>query len=451
MDIPIRKNDDIVLEICGMSSEGAGVGRYEGCAVFVPFALPGETVSVHIIKVARSYAVGKLNGVISCSPERCEPLCSVFAKCGGCALQHMSYSAQLEFKRNKVAEALKRLGGIDGVEVRPTIGMDDPSRCRNKGSFPFDGKEGEVKWGLFAPRSHRLIPVNDCIIENEASIKAAEAAAEWANANSVPAYDENAHTGILRHVVTRSCSGGTSVCIVTTGKLPKKEDLIKRLNAAVPHLASVFHNVNRADTNVITGAESRVIWGAETVTQRICGLDFSVSSESFLQVNSLQTERLYSLAIEGLELNGTESVADVFCGIGTISLLLAKHAGHVLGIECVPKAIENARSNALINGINNAEFICGNAEEVLPRCVAEGRKFDCITLDPPRKGAEPAVIEAIAASGAGKIAYISCDPATLARDLKLFNEKDYRIISVQPVDMFPMTAHVETVVLMTRN
>ncbi len=450
MNAPVKKNDDIVIEITGMSSEGSGVGRYEGFAVFVPFALPHETVEAHIIKVSGSYAVGKLTGVICASPDRVEPVCPAFTKCGGCALQHMSYAAQLGFKRNKVADALKRLGGIEDVEVKPTIGMDEPLRCRNKGSFPFAGIEGEVKWGLFAPRSHRLIPVTDCVIENESSISAAKAVAEWANANGVPAYDERSHTGILRHVVTRSCTGGTTVCIVTTGKLPNKDDITTRLKKAVPGLVSVVHNVNRADTNVIAGPESSVICGSDTVFQKICGLDFSVSSESFLQVNTVQTEKLYSLAIEGLELKGDESIADVFCGIGTISLLLAKKAGQVLGIECVPKAIENAKNNALINGIDNAEFVCGNAEEVLPRCVAAGRRFDCVTLDPPRKGAEPAVLDAIAQSGASKIAYISCDPATLARDLKLLKEKGCEIVSVQPVDMFPMTAHVETVVLMTK-
>jgi 23S rRNA (uracil1939-C5)-methyltransferase len=450
MSAPIKKNDDITLEITGVSSEGAGVGRYEGFAVFVPFTLAGETVSAHIIKVAGSYAVGKLIEVIKPSPERVEPLCPAFTKCGGCALQHVKYEAQLEYKRGVVRDALERIGGFEGIEVKPTIGMDEPLRYRNKGSFPFAEEGGRVRWGLYAARSHRLIDTSDCIIERGAAIRAAEAVAEWANEFGVPAYDESKRVGILRHVVTRSCTGGAAVCVVTQGKLPKKEALISYIREAVPEVRSIVHNINSKDTNVICGPEDRLIWGDETVTQEICGLSFEVSRESFLQVNPIQTEKLYSLAVDALGLDGSETVADVFCGIGTITLMLAKRAKRAFGIEYVAKAIEDAKRNAERNGINNAEFFCGAAEEVLPRLVSEGRRFDCVTLDPPRKGADPAVLSAVAQSGANRIAYVSCDPATLARDLKILCGFGYKIESVQPVDMFPMTAHVECVVLMTK-
>ncbi|MCR5809206.1 MAG: 23S rRNA (uracil(1939)-C(5))-methyltransferase RlmD [Clostridiales bacterium] len=446
MSAPFKKNDDITLEITGMSSEGSGVGRYEGFAVFVPFTLPGETVSAHIIKVTGSYAVGKLMEVIVPSPERVDPPCPVFKKCGGCTLMHMSYQAQLEYKRNAVRDALVRLGGFKDIEVKPVIGMDEPARYRNKGSFPFGNTDIGVTFGLYAQRSHRLVPTSDCIIERETAIRAAEAAADWASANGIPAYDEVTKRGVIRHVVTRSCTGGAAVCVVTTGKLPHKDDLIERIKKAVPEVRSIVHNVNPDDTNAICGKEDRLIYGSETVVQNMGGLDFEVSRESFLQVNPVQTEKLYSLAIEGLELKGNETVADVFCGIGTITLMLAKRAKSAVGIEYVEKAVDDAKRNAELNGIANADFICGAAETALPELIGKGRRFDAVTLDPPRKGADPEVLKAIAECGAEKIAYVSCSPATLARDLKLLAGYGFRIVSVQPVDMFPMTSHVETVV-----
>lgn len=450
MERPLSKNDDIALEITGETSDGAGVGRYNGFAVFVPFALPGETVDAHIIKVTSSYAVGKLLSVNKPSAERVTPPCPSYYKCGGCALQHMKYEAQLEFKRVQVRDALERIGGFNGVYVRNTIGMREPLRYRNKGSFPFAEVDGEIKWGLYAARSHRLIDAGDCIIERPEAVAAANAVRDWAEANGVSAYSEECCSGVLRHVVTRALTGGTAVCVVTTGELPAKDDLIERLKAALPELKSVVHNVNRRDTNVICGDEYRLVWGDPTVKQIICGMDFEVSAESFLQVNPIQTEKLYGLAVEGLKLNGSETAADVFCGIGAISLLLAKRAKAVVGIEYVEKAIDDAKRNARLNGIANAEFYCGAAEKLLPRLVREGMRFDAITLDPPRKGADPAVLEAVVESGADRIAYVSCNPATLARDLKLLCARGYRIDSVQPVDMFPMTGHVETVVLMSR-
>lgn len=450
MNVPLKKNDDIELMISGMTAEGAGVGRHEGFAVFVTGALPGETVRAHIIKVAKSYAVGKLMEVITPSSDRTEPLCSVFPKCGGCSLQHMSYGAQLRYKRSVISDALERIGGFEGIEVKPVIGMDDIAGYRNKGSFPFAEVDGKLRWGLYSAGSHRLIAPANCMIEDPAAVAAANAVQKWAERYSVPAYDELTGKGVLRHVVTRRCTGGASVCVVTTGSLPHSETLIKLLIDDVPGLASVVHNINSKSTNVICGTEYRTVFGADTVRHSICGLDFNVSAESFLQVNTAQTEKLYSAALDALALTGEEDVADLFCGIGTISLLIAKKAKSVTGIEYVEKAIENARDNAQLNGIDNAEFFTGAAEDVLPRLVADGRRFDCVCLDPPRKGADIAALDAIAESGAKRIVYVSCDPATLARDLKILCENGYGIVSVQPVDMFPMTGHVECVVLMSR-
>lgn len=450
MSAPVKKNDEISITISGMSSEGFGIGRYEGFAVFVPYAISGETVRVHIIKTASSYAVGKLIEVSEPSVDRCEPRCPVFLKCGGCSLMHMNYAVQLEYKRNLVKDALERIGGFKDVNVSPVMGMDDPFRYRNKGSFPFAPKGGRAAWGLYAPKSHRLIDASDCIIESQDAVNAAKAVAEWADSFGVPAYDELTGKGVLRHVVTRSLYGGSAVCIVTTGALPNKDELISAIRSAVPSVRSVMHNINPNSTNVIMGKVTRLIWGDETVCQTICGLEYSVSAESFLQVNTVQTEKLYSLASEGLGLTKDMSVLDLYCGIGTITLLLAEKAKRAVGIEYVPKAISNAKANAERNGIKNVDFICGSAETVLPRLVSDGMRFDAVTLDPPRKGADPDVLKAAAACGADRIAYISCNPATLARDLRILSNHCFKTDSVQPVDMFPQTSHVETVVLLSR-
>lgn len=450
MSIPLKKNDEISLEITGLTSEGAGVGRAEGVAVFVNGALPGERIRAHIIKTAGSYAVGKLVDIDSESPVRVTPTCPVFGKCGGCSLQHMDYSAQLEAKRETVRNALERIGGFKDVEVMPTLGMDEPMRYRNKGSFPFGYINGKACFGLYAARSHRLVNASLCGIEKPEALAACRAAAEWANKFAVPVYDEETHTGVLRHVVTRIMTGGVCTVIVTTGSLPHKDELVKLLRDNVEGLASVYHNVNPKATNVILGEEYRLIWGSENVIHRLNGLEFSVSPESFLQVNTSQTERLYSTVLRELALSGNEVCADLFCGIGTISLLIARNAKKAVGIEYVSRAVEDAKRNAGLNGIENAEFYAGPAESLLPRLVEEGAKFDAAVLDPPRKGADKAVLRAIAESGARKVVYVSCDPATLARDLKVLAEYGYEIGRVQPVDMFPMTAHVECVTMMIK-
>lgn len=449
MSVPVKKNDDITLEITGMTDEGSGVGRYEGFAVFVPYAMVGETVSVHIIKVTSSYAVGKLSSVLVSSENRVTPPCPVFRKCGGCALQHMSYKAQLDFKRQKVKDALERIGGFAGIEVKPVLGMDEPLRYRNKGSFPFASINGSPRWGLYAERTHRLIETDDCVIESEESVSAANAVRAWASENNVSVYDEETGKGLLRHVVTRTMTGGTAVVVVTTGKLPNEKALVSHIISSVKNTVSIYHNINNKNTNVICGDKYRLIWGEQNVIHNILGLDFEVSPESFLQVNTHQTEKLYDIAVEGLELNGSETCADIFCGIGTISLLLAKKSASVVGVEYVERAVEDAKRNALRNGISNAEFYSGAAEEVLPRLIEQGSRFDKAVLDPPRKGADAAVLRAVIASGAERIAYVSCNPATLARDLKILSSA-YKIDSVQPVDMFAMSGHVETVVLLSK-
>ncbi len=443
---PFQKNQELVLEITGVTSEGQGVARSEGVAFFVPFALPGETVKAHIIKVEKRYCIAKLLEILSASPSRVKPLCEAYEKCGGCALMHMDYAEQLKTKTQIVKDTLVRLGGFSDVTVNDTIGMNEPWRYRNKGSFPIGLIEGSVAFGFYAERSHRLIPLFDCPIEDARITALARTVTEWASRNRVPVYDERTGKGSLRACVIRVTSTGErTVVVVTKGELKAKESLMKMLD-----VESLYHNRNDRDTNVIFGDRFTLLKGKPQITETQNGIDFLVSPQSFLQVNPIQTKALYETAIRLLDPKPTETVADVYCGIGTISLAIAKHAKQVIGIECVPEAIEDAKRNAELNGIGNAEFLCGLAEDVLPKLVQNGMHPDAIVFDPPRKGCEEPVLAAIAESGVRRVVYVSCNPATLARDAKVLATYGYTVSHVQPVDMFPHTQHVETVCLMSR-
>lgn len=448
-DLPIKKNDEITLTIDALGSEGQGIGRYEGVAVFVPNALPGETVRVHIIKVEKRYAVARLMGIIEPSPDRVTPVCGSFYACGGCALQHMTYPAQLDFKRTQVKDALQRLGGLelDDSKIAPTLGMKEPVHYRNKTGFPMGIIDGMVSVGMFAKRSHRLVPVDTCVIQSKQALSVMETVTNWARKYSITTYDETEHTGVLRHLVVRTTAGGAVVVtVVTNGALPRKDELIDALRADIPGLSGVVHNINTRRSNVILGEEFKTLWGDDCVEEEILGLRFRVSPQSFMQVNYVQTEVLYKKALDYLELTGKERVLDIYCGIGTITLLLAKSAGEVIGIESVPQAIEDARFNAEMNGIVNAEFIVSEAEKALPQMIADGMRPDAIVIDPPRKGCEEPVLKAIAESGVEKLVYISCNPATLARDVKILAGYGFVLNEATPVDMFPLSSHVETVV-----
>lgn len=443
---PFQKNQELILNITGVTSEGQGVARHEGVAFFVPFALPGETVRAHIIKVEKRYCIAKVAELIQPSAHRVTPRCEAFEKCGGCALMHMEYPAQLRTKTQVVRDCLERLGGFSGIAVQDTIGMDNPWRYRNKGSFPFGFTDGVVAFGFYAERSHRLIPLFDCPIENAQITALARTAAEWANRNHVRVYDETTGKGVLRACMIRVTSTGERmVVIVTKGELPAKDSLTKMLD-----VESLWHNRNDRNTNVILGDRFTLLKGKAQLTETQSDFSFAVSPQSFLQVNPEQTRKLYDTAIRLLDPKPDETIADVYCGIGTITLAIAKHAGKVIGIECVPEAIADAKRNAAANGIGNAEFICGLAEDVLPKLVQNGMRPDAVVIDPPRKGCEEPVLSAIAASGVERIVYVSCNPATLARDAKILCERGYSICHVQPVDMFPHTQHVETVVLLSR-
>lgn len=448
--LPVAKNQEIELEITALGSEGQGIGRYAGYALFVEGALIGEKVQVRVIKTTSSYGVGKLLKILVPSPDRRVPRCDVFGRCGGCTLQHMSYEAQLKAKEEEVRSALERLGGFRGAKVLPTLGMDEPWQYRNKAAFPAGLVDGRPELGFFAPRSHRIVPFEECPVQHPASMAALRAVKMWAAECGVTYYDEKTHKGILRHVVVRSPRDQAMVVLVTTGSLPKQARLVDLLQKEVKGLRSVIHNINSDKTNVIFGRKFRTVWGEDQISAKILGMEFSVSAASFLQVNTLQTEVLYKTALDFAALCGTETVADLYCGTGTISLALAAKAGEVVGIEIVPEAIEDARRNALKNGIGNARFVCAPAEEELPRMVEEGLRPEVVVLDPPRKGCEEALLAAVAKAAPDRVVYVSCNPATLARDAKYLAAAGYALVKAQPVDMFPWTAHVETVALLRR-
>ena len=449
----IEKNKTYNAECVSSGSEGEGIVKIDGFTVFVPGMLPGEKGDILIVKLKKNYGYGKLMELSQSSTERTEPPCPYYRTCGGCSLQHMSYSAQLEFKKNKVRDCMERIGSIQGAVYPDTVGMDEPWRYRNKAQYPIGkDKDGKTLIGFYAPRSHRITDINDCMLQMPGSSKIIEIVRKYIHDFHIPVYDESKHSGLLRHVITRTAyhTKEMMVTFVVNGKkLPHSNELIEALKNT-GFVSSIVMNINREKTNAILGGESVTLWGKDTIRDMIGGINFDISSLSFYQVNPVQTEKLYNIAVESAGLTGKENVIDVYCGIGTISLFAAGRARSVYGIEIVERAIEDAKHNAEINGIKNAVFEAGKAEDILPRLYSEGVKADVIFLDPPRKGLEPSVIDAVCGIDPEKVVYVSCDPATLARDLKLFSEMGYSTNKINTVDMFCQTGHVETVVLLTR-
>ena len=449
----LAKNQCFEMTCDAFGQDAQGVCRHEGMAVFVPGLLPGERALVRIVKPEKRYAFGRVEKLLEKSPSRAEPFCPIYKRCGGCVCQHMTYEASLAFKRQQVQDLLRRVGGLS-IEVPPVWSMAHPFGYRNKGAYPVAQTDGAPVCGFFAPRSHDLVPLpeNGCAIQGEDSAKATQAVLNWMRENSVPAYDEQTGRGLVRHIMTRSTTSGELmvVVVVTRADIPKASRLIELLRAAVPGLCSVCLSVNSRRTNVILGTDIRVLWGKAAMEDTLCGLRFSVSPLSFFQVNPQQTERLYGLALEYAGLTGAETVVDAYCGAGTISLLLAQKAKKVIGIEIVPEAIQNANENAARNGIANAEFHVGATEELLPKLVENGLRPDVIVLDPPRKGCDPAVLQAIIAAAPKRVVYVSCGAPTLARDAKLLAEGGYAAEKVQCVDMFCWTGAVETVMVLSQ-
>ena len=450
----IRKNDIFEADITAMTAEGSGICRAEGMAVFVPGTAVGDRCTVRIVKVLRKYAFGRLEKLLAPSPDRIAPDCPVAAQCGGCVYRHIRYEAELQIKTQRVRDALERIGGLQDFQMEPILAAPDRCRYRNKCQLPIGlSKDGALQLGFYAVNSHRIVNTESCLLQPEAFDRAAAAFRRWYAVSGESVYDEASHSGVLRHLYMRrgEMSGEMMVCVVANGAALHEEALlVEMLREAVPEITGVLLNVNRERTNVVLGKTCRTLWGKDTITDTLCGLAFEIAPHAFYQVNRTQAERLYGKAAEYAGLTGAETLLDLYCGTGTIGLSMAKNAKKLIGAEIVPAAVENARRNAERNAIQNAEFLCADAAEAARILFERGEKPDVIVIDPPRKGCDSALIATIAAMRPKRVVYVSCDPATLARDLKLFGESGYKTETVTPADMFPGTAHVETVVLLSK-
>ena len=448
-----RKNDLVTLEIEDCGIDGEGIGKADGFTVFVKDAVIGDTVTAKIIKAKKNYGYGRLMEVLKPSPYRVEPKCEFARQCGGCQLQALSYDQQLVFKTNKVKGHLERIGGFTDIPMEPIIGMDELFHYRNKAQFPVGrNKEGKIVTGFYAGRTHNIIENRDCALGVAENKEVLDRVIAHMEKYGIEPYNEATGKGLVRHVLIRYgyFTKEVMVCLILNGnKLPKEEQLVKSL-CEIPGMTSITINVNKKHSNVILGEEIRLLWGQEYITDRIGDISYQIAPLSFYQVNPMQTQKLYAKALEYADLHGEETVWDLYCGIGTISLFLAQKAKFVRGVEIVPAAIENAKENAKLNGLENTEFFVGKAEEVLPREYKKNGVYaDVIVVDPPRKGCDETLLETMVEMNPERIVYVSCDSATLARDLKYLCERGYELRKVCPVDQFGMTVHVETVVLLS--
>lgn len=450
MDKP-EKNQIRRLTIEGYASGGEGVARLDGQVVFVRGALSGEVCDVQILKVGKSAIWGKAVHVVTPSSARITPDCPHYPACGGCQLRHMSYEEELKFKRQKVEDALNRIGGANAC-VSVIYGADNTERYRNKAQYPVAGGKDAPRIGFYRPRSHDVLDVPDCLLQPASASKLRGALLGWMKEYQIPAYDETSHTGLIRHLFVRTNTAGESLCaVVANGRsVPREKELVSALRAAEGALAGVVLAVNQEKTNVILGTRFRALWGRDYLEDTLCGLKFRISVPSFFQVNHGQAQVLYGLAVEYAGLTGGETVMDLYCGTGTITLAMAEKAGRAIGAEVVPEAVEDAKRNAMRNGVENAEFLCADAGEAAETLRARGLRPDVVLVDPPRKGLSLRVIEIIAEMEPQRLVYVSCDPGTLARDVKLLRERGFALSKAVAVDMFPRTEHVECVVLITR-
>ena len=449
-----RKNDLVTLEIEDCGIDGEGIGKADGFTVFVKDAVIGDTVTAKIIKAKKNYGYGRLMEVLKPSPYRVEPKCEFARQCGGCQLQALSYDQQLIFKTNKVKGHLERIGGFTDIPMEPIIGMDELFHYRNKAQFPVGrNKEGKIVTGFYAGRTHNIIENRDCALGVAENKEVLDRVIAHMEKYGIEPYNEATGKGLVRHVLIRYgyFTKEVMVCLILNGnKIPKEELLVKSL-CEIPGMTSITINVNKKRSNVILGEEICLLWGQEYITDRIGDISYQISPLSFYQVNPMQTQKLYAKALEYADLHGQETVWDLYCGIGTISLFLAQKAKFVRGVEIVPAAIENAKENAKLNGLENTEFFVGKAEEVLPREYKKNGVYaDVIVVDPPRKGCDETLLETMVEMNPDRIVYVSCDSATLARDLKYLCERGYELRKVCPVDQFGMTVHVETVVLLSQ-
>ena len=449
-----KKNDVVTVTIEDMGKDGEGIGKVEGFTLFIKDAVIGDVVEAKLMKVKKNYGYARLMNLVTPSPYRVEPKCPVYRQCGGCQIQALDYQEQLKFKERKVRDNLERIGGFKEIPMEPIMGMEEPYHYRNKAQFPIGtDKNGEIITGFYAGRTHDIIPNTRCYLGVDVNEEILNIVLNFMKTYHISAYDETNGKGLVRHVLIRT--GFTSkeimVCVVMNGKkLPHSEKLVQEL-VKIEGMTSITLNVNTKKTNVILGEEIILLWGETYIKDNIGDIVYQISPLSFYQVNPVQTRKLYETALEYADLKGAETVWDLYCGIGTISLFLAQKAKQVYGVEIVPQAIEDAKRNAKLNGIENAEFYVGKAEEVLPELYdKEGIYADVIVVDPPRKGCDEKCLETIVKMAPKRVVYVSCDSATLARDLKYLCERGYEVRRVRACDMFPMTGHVETVVLMSK-
>lgn len=452
----VAKDQIYEIEILDLGEGGEGIGRFEGMTVFVDGAIIGDLAKVKIEQVKKNYAIGRVVGLIKPSDMRVEPLCPHFRKCGGCQIMNMDYEkGQLKYKEKVVSDALSRIGGFKDVSIMPIIGMENPYRYRNKGQYPVQREaaikgESPVKIGFYKKGSHDVVNVADCLLQSEVHKAVNQTIRDYVTQFGVSLYDEKAHSGLLRHVMIRhsESTGDMMVVLVSSSdQLPQEPELVKMLRETSEQIKSIMINVNKSKGNRVLGFENRVLYGQATITDTIGDLKFEISPLSFFQVNPVQTAVLYGKALEFADLKGHETVVDIYCGIGTISLFLAQKAQKVIGVELIEAAITDANANAKRNGFDNCEFHVGKAEEVIPALYDKGLTADVVVVDPPRKGCEVEVLNTILAMAPEKIVYVSCKPATMARDVKILCESgEYAIEAVQPVDQFGQTGHVECVV-----
>ncbi len=447
----VVKNNEYILDIISVGYEGEGIAKIDGYPIFIEGAILGEKVKVLIVKAKKNYAYGKLLEVIEASEERIEPKCKVYKRCGGCTVQHMNYKKQLDYKFERVKDCISKIGGLDSSLVEYPIGMKEPERYRNKVQLPVGIVKGELSIGFYAPRSHNIINLETCLIQDKVADKVADITRKWMIKYNISAasidgvFNKN---GLIRHVMIRKgfTTNEVMVVLVSTKKsVPNIENFIEEIKNNIEGIKSIILNVNKENTNVILGQECITLWGKDTITDYIDNFKFNISPLSFFQVNPVQTEKLYSKALEYAGLTGEETVFDAYCGTGTITLFLSQKAKKVYGVEIIEPAIINARENAKINNIDNAEFFVGKSEEIIPELIEKGIVPEVIVVDPPRKGCDIKLLEAIGKAKPKRVVYVSCDPSTLARDLNILEEKGYKTEKVQPVDMFPHTSHIENV------
>lgn len=451
----LQKNSEYTLTITGVTQDGSGVGRVEDMVVFIPGCARGDVARVKIVGVRAHYAYGKLIALEQPSPARTTVDCPAFSQCGGCVFRHIRYEEELQIKEERVRDALRRIAGLDTTAPEPIVGCEETMGYRNKAQYPVTWKDGRPVFGFYAPRSHRVVPAADCLLQPPVFKQVLDAVGRWMMENTVSAYDEGTGEGLLRHLFLRQAhaTGELMVCLVVNGHaghLPQKERLIRLCRDAAPQIKSIVVNRNTARTNVIMGDNSETLWGADRITDILCGLRFSLSPLSFYQVNSRQAERLYRAAAEFSDLHRQGTLLDLYCGAGTIGLCLSKDVGRVVGVEVVADAVADAKRNAAQNGIANAEFFCADAGEAAKRLCTQGLFPDVVVVDPPRKGLDGQTVEAVARMSPKRVVYVSCNPETLARDLKSFAKRGYTCTCVRPFDLFPRTAHVEVCCLLSK-